>query len=97
MHNTSYIWTAVTKQTWAQRPSQTNPVAKPCGGRREPVWRTEVFISGDFTQLSEDTVYMCCYMSLFVYVVPGHIEDRKELCWKGRSCDAVEKRARCQK
>lgn len=65
MHNTSYIWTAVTKQTWTQRPSQTNPLAEPCGGRGEPVWRTEVFISGDFTSTFRGH---CLHVLLYVFI-----------------------------
>ena len=38
------------------------------------------------------TLTMCAALCLF-YVVPGHIEDSKELCWKGNSCDIVGKKS----
>ena len=64
MHNTSYIWTAVSKQTWTQSPSQTNPsLAEPGWGRGGLIWRAEISSLGMSLQLSEDTDYACCSLS----------------------------------
>lgn len=68
MHNTSYIWTAVTKQAWTQSPSQTNPsLAETGGGRGGLIWRAEISSQGISLQLSEDTDYKRCSMSLFMW------------------------------
>lgn len=97
MHNTSYIWTAVTKQAGTQSPSQTNPsLAEPGGGRGGLIWRAEISSQGISLQLSEDTDHVCCSMSLFVWFLG--IQKTVENC-AGKETAAIqqEKRARCQK
>lgn len=57
MHNTSSVWTAVTKQTWTQKPSQANSLssAQSRGGDGF-VWGTWDLSAGERSQSS---VYMC--------------------------------------
>ena len=93
MHNTSCIWTAVTKQTWTQGSFADKSFFSRAGwGKRWACVEGWGFQPGGVHWLHVfPSVFPClCWF-------PGHIRDRKWLCWKGGSCDIVEKRFKCQR
>lgn len=97
MHNTSYTWTAVIKQTWTQRPSQTNPsAAEQCRGRGVPVWGLGFSAGGNSLGISKGSDCKFCRTSLLVCMVLGHTGDGTKLYWEGGSCVIVGEGATCQ-